>query len=187
MKVAVTGTLGAGKTTVCRFFKELGAYSISSDTIVHQLLSTKTETGQRVITLLGEEIIVEGQIDRDKIATLVFKNEKKLESLEKIVHPEVLKELKKTYSKISKHPFPLFIAEVPLLFESGLNHFFDTIITVVSNTKRGEREIKMEKERKQRMLSQEELIKRSDIILENNGSMRDLNTQVQKTYKQLTQ
>ena len=76
-KVAVTGGLSCGKSSVCRIFKELGAYVVSADEIVHRLLSTKTNLGQQVISLLGKEIITNGKINRSTIAKKVFNDPNK--------------------------------------------------------------------------------------------------------------
>jgi dephospho-CoA kinase len=88
-KIAVTGTLSSGKSTVCQLLKEFGAYVVSADEIVHRLLRVETEIGQKVIDLLGEEILSEGQIDRAKIAKKVFRNPQLLQALEQIIHPQV--------------------------------------------------------------------------------------------------
>lgn len=184
-KIAVTGTLGAGKTTVCQIFEELGAYYVSTDMIVHQLLSPTTKTGQKVIALLGNEIVVEGRIDRDKIAKCVFNNADLLDQLEYVIHPQVLKELEKEYLKISKTQAPLFVAEVPLLFESGFDKFFDATIAVVSDQGRENKKIMMTKERKARMLPKQVLINRCDYVLENNGSIDELKQHVQNLFNQL--
>ena len=71
-KIAVTGGLAAGKTTVCQLFKELGAYVVSADEIVHQMLSPDTVVGQQVVSLLGSDIVSGLGIDRKKIAAKVF-------------------------------------------------------------------------------------------------------------------
>ena len=181
-KIAITGTLGAGKTTVCRLFEKLGATCVSTDTIVHKLLSPTTKIGQKVIALLGNEIVVEDRIDRDEIAKRVFKNRALLDQLERLIHPEVLKELERKYLEANS----LFIAEVPLLFEAKFETFFDTTIAVVSDVQRESTTI-MTKERKARMLPQESLINRSDLVLENNGTIDELKTHVQTLYNQLIQ
>ncbi len=85
-KVAITGGLSCGKSSVCRYFKELGAYVISADEIVHQLLIPTNELGQEVIALLGKDIAVNGTIDRSMIAKKVFENKTLLLSLEKLIH-----------------------------------------------------------------------------------------------------
>ena len=114
-KVAITGGLSCGKSSVCRLFKELGAHVVSADEIVHQLLSSTKRLGQQVIELLGDDIVVDGKIDRNIIAKKVFEDKILLHSLEKLIHPVVLNEIEKQYQQISNQgTFPLFIAEIPL-------------------------------------------------------------------------
>ena len=129
-KVAITGGLSSGKSTVCHLFKELGAYVVSADEIVHQLLSPETTLGQQVINLLGNEVVKNGNFDRKAIAGRVFQNDALLRQLETLLHPAVDAEMKKQYDKI-KDKDSLFIAEIPLLFEAGYKtDWFDVIITV---------------------------------------------------------
>ncbi len=186
-KIAITGSLGAGKTTACQFFEQLGACYISTDIIVHQLLSPKTETGQKVIVLFGNEVVVDGRIDRDKIAQRVFDNADLLDQLEEIIHPQVLKELERKYLEISKNQDSLFVAEVPLLFEAGFDKFFDKSIAIISDTRRESKKIMMTKERKARMLPQKIVMNRSDFVLENNGTIDELKQNVKTLYNQLIQ
>src|SRR5580700_5876146 len=94
-KIAVTGGLAAGKTTVCQIFKELGAYVVSADEIVHQLLSPGTTVGQQVIKLLGSDIISGQELDRKKIAAKVFFQRDLLHLLEEIIHPAVFDEIER--------------------------------------------------------------------------------------------
>ena len=108
----MTGGLASGKSTVCRILKELGAYTVDADTIVHQLLSPKNAVGSKVIQLLGTNIITEDQIDRTKVANIVFKQPKLLTALEKILHPEVQKAIDREYDQI--------MSEVPLFVEKCL-------------------------------------------------------------------
>lgn len=67
-KIAVTGGIASGKTTVCHLFEELGAYCVSADEIVHQLLFTTTPVGKAVVDLLGPEIVVDESLCRERIA-----------------------------------------------------------------------------------------------------------------------
>ena len=118
-KIAITGGLSCGKSSVCRIFKELGAYVISADEVVHQLLSPTTNLGRQVISLLGADIVVDKQIDRSKIAKKVFKQPALLQSLENLLHPAVRDEIEKQYQQIANQPSPpLFVVEIPLLFET---------------------------------------------------------------------
>ena len=71
-KVAVTGGVASGKSVVCQFFKECGAYVVDADAIVHRLLSSDTAIKEQIIHLLGTEIVVGTQIDRKKLAEIVL-------------------------------------------------------------------------------------------------------------------
>lgn len=133
-KVAVTGGVASGKTTVCSILKEAGAYVVNTDEIVHRLLSPETVVGKQVIHLLGTEIVSGKQIDRKKIANLVFSNPEKLHHLEALLHPSVRQEVEQHYAMAQKNPqFRLFVAEVPLLYEAHMEPFFDTILTVTAD------------------------------------------------------
>ena len=96
-KIAVTGNVASGKSTVCLFLKECGAYVVNADSIVHKLLSPETTLGKSIINLLGYDVIIDGQFDRRAIAEKVFKDYSLLKDLEKILHPEVQKEINKEY------------------------------------------------------------------------------------------
>mgnify|MGYP000473364418 CR=1 FL=1 len=192
-KVAVTGGLSSGKSSVCRFFKELGAYVISADEIVHQLLTPQTPLGQQVVDLLGNDIIVDGKIDRSKTASKVFNNAKLLKGLEDLLHPAVRKKTQEEYQKaLTKGDASLFVVEIPLLFETGNEKEYDATIAVISDPKAsmerfyystgyGEDEYKR---RMARQLSPEEKSKRAHFIIHNNGSLADLKNAVTNIYHQ---
>ncbi len=186
-KIAITGLPAAGKTTVCRLFEALGAYVVDTDKIVHQFLSPTHQIGQKVILLLGEEIVVEGRIDRERVANQVFSNPSLLKKLEGIIHPEVQKELDNKYLDASNKNYTLFIAEVPLLFEGGFEVYFDQVITVVADERECEKRMKKKQfqTRRARMLSQDEKARRADFVIENNGSMVALETSVKTLFNQL--
>lgn len=182
-KVAVTGGLSCGKSSVCRFFKELGAYVVSADEIVHQLLSPNTDIGQQVINLLGNDIVINGKIERGIIANKVFNNHALLLSLEKLLHPAVLSEIEKQYQQAKvKQQVPLFIAEIPLLFEADGQGNFDLIIDVWSDPEVCRQRFKATtgydadeyNKRMSRQLPPEEKAKRADIIINNTGNLQDL-------------
>ena len=132
-KIAVTGALAAGKTTVCKIFKELGAYVVSADEIVHQLLSPGTDVGQQVASLIGSDIISGNTFNRKKIAAKVFSQPDLLTALERIVHPVVFNEIEKQYQQVSQEgKCPLFVAEIPLLYETNNEGNFDGVISVLA-------------------------------------------------------
>lgn len=194
-KVAVTGGLSCGKSSVCRFFKELGAHVVSADEIVHQLLIPTKTLGRQVIALLGKDIIVEGKIDRSIIAKKVFEDQALLRSLEKLVHPVVLNEIEKEYQQIENHGnTPLFIAEIPLLFEVGSERFFDATIAVWAEPETCIQRFMAttgydENEYFKRMANQmpaDEKAKRADYVINNSGNREQLQKAVVNLFSKLT-
>lgn len=186
-KVAVTGSIASGKTTVCHFFQELGAFVISADTIVHQLLTPSNPIGQRVIALFGDEIVVEGKIEREEIAKRVFRDPSLLTKLEKLLHPEVQKVIETTFKQVSQHSFPLFVAEVPLLYEAGLESFYDAVIVVSANRDQARERFKGNdfEKRENRLIPLSEKILKADYLIENEGSLDLLRKSVIKTFNRL--
>jgi len=187
-KIAVTGGLSSGKSTVCRFLKECGGFIVDSDVIVHQLLSPDTAVGQRVIGLLGLTVVTGNQIDRKKIAKLVFSNPEKLRALETILHPAVKEEIEAQYIQVKNNPaYTFFVAEIPLLYEAKMEKFFDTVIAVVSDTVIAKKRFKGEDfdERMSRQESQTKKAAKANFTLVNNGDLAALKQAVFKLASQL--
>jgi len=196
-KIAVTGGLSCGKSSTCHYFKELGAYVVSSDDIVHQLLSPATNLGQQVVNLIGPDIVVNHQIDRSLIAKKVFQNPKLLKSLEQILHPAVGIELEKLYQRVkAENKVLLFVAEIPLLFEVNGSQFFtyDYSVAVIADPdickSRFQKVAGSNKDeyqaRANRQLSLEEKAQKADYVIVNNGTLQDLREAVAKIFKLIT-
>ena len=192
-KVAVTGGLSCGKSSVCRIFKDLGAYVVSADDIVHQLLTPETIPGKKVIELIGSDIVVDHQLDRSKIAQKVFGNLHLLKSLEQILHPAVRDEIEKYYQQaVREGKATLFVAEIPLLFEAFSSCYPITIavtadkeacirrFTQSSGYNREEYEKRMA-----RQLTPEEKAQRATYVIPNDGTMADLRQAVIEVYNKL--
>lgn len=194
-KVAVTGGIACGKSTFCSYLMELGAYVVSADRIVHQLLSLDTTLGTNIVKLLGSDVVVDNQINRDAIAKTVFNNPKLLRALEGIIHPAVFKQIDKEYEQIcKKKTYSLFIAEIPLLFEVGAEKYFDCTVAVVADEalcrKRyvaatGKTEEEYHK-RSSEQLAQQEKAANADFVVLNNGNLKDLHNEAKKIYDELT-
>ncbi len=185
-KIAITGGVASGKTTVCQFFKELGAYVVNADAIVHELLKPNTDLGQQIIRQLGPEVFKNGQICRKALAEKVFKDPKKLKRLEELLHPVVLQKIEEHYRRaLKEETYSSFVVEIPLLYEIGAESFYDCVITVLAEEteakKRFERagfEKAEYENRMRRQLRPEEKAAKSHYTIHNNGSLEQLYTQV---------
>lgn len=195
-KIAVTGGLSAGKTTVCQVFKELGAYVVSADEIVHRLLSPGTIIASQVAELIGSDMSSAGQLDRAAIAAKVFSQPDLLSALEKILHPAVFNEIERRYQQVSQQKeHRLFIAEIPLLYEAEAEKHFDTVISVRANRELCRKRFMEQthsspqeyEQRMRRQISPEIKAKKAHYVIENNGTLEQLKHSVNNLYPQLIQ
>jgi dephospho-CoA kinase len=187
-KIAITGGLASGKTTVCQFFKELGAFTVNADAVVHELLDPHTDLGQQIIRQFGSDIVKNGQISRRTLADKTFKDPKKLEKLEELLHPAVLQKIEEFYTAAcNQGAFSAFVVEIPLLFEIGAEKHFDMIVTILTdetNAKKRFTQAGFQKTeydlRMNRQLKPEQKAAQSNYTIHNNGSLEDLQSEVIK-------
>ncbi|MEZ5315408.1 MAG: dephospho-CoA kinase [Chlamydiales bacterium] len=192
-KVAVTGSICSGKTTLGLFFEELGACFINSDAIVHKLLKPTTPVGRKVIDLLGTEIVDGNDLNRKEIASRVFRDLPLLEKVEKAIHPAVQEVIETKYQKVSQTSCPLFIVENPLLFESNQQELYDVIIVVIGNREVSQRrflistpyDIAEFERRDKRLIPIAQKCKQANFVVENFGSRSDLYFLAKKLFKDL--
>jgi dephospho-CoA kinase len=176
-KIAVTGNVASGKSSICRYFKQLGAFVVDADKIVHDLLSSKTSVGQTIIKFLGNDILDKGEISREKVADKVFSDIKKLKKLEAIIHPMVFEEIENLYNLANKEEkYLFFVVEIPLLFETQQEKFYDYVIVVTKEKKK----TKKFDVRENRLIDIDDKIKKADFVITNNSSFTMLKRQVTK-------
>lgn len=193
-RTAVTGGLSCGKSSVCRILKELGAQVVSADAIVHQLLSSNIELGQQVIDLLGDDIVVDGKIDRAKVADIVFNDPESLEALEDVLHPHVYERIEKEYRELQDRLGTfLFVAEVPLLYETQGEKAFDHVVAVIADReiclerfieKTDEDEEAFENRMSEQMTMEEKAMK-ADYVIINNSGLAELKEVVTELFDEL--
>lgn len=194
-KLAITGGLSSGKTTVCHLFKDLGAFVVSADEIVHNLLVPNSIIGQKIIQLFGPNIVENNSLNRKKIAQQAFLDVRLLKALEALIHPVVYIEIEKEYQHAKQSgKYPLFIAEIPLLYELFKQDEFDIVITVTANLsicqerfiKQTHQTIREFEQRMAQQIDPENKARKSDYVIKNNGSLAHLKDQVTKLYSLLT-
>ena len=129
--VALTGGIGAGKSTVAQFFAELGALVIDADQLARMAIERGSDGFADVMLRFGDEIIVNGDIDRKKLAEIVFSDPEARKDLEAIIHPRVQALFAEAVADLDIDD--ILIYEIPLLVETGAAAKFDYIITVESD------------------------------------------------------
>jgi dephospho-CoA kinase len=129
--VALTGGIGSGKSTVAQNFAELGALVVDADQLARMVIERGTEGFAEVLLRFGEEIILNGDIDRKKLAEIVFSDQVARKDLETIIHPRVQALFAEAVADLDHDD--ILIYEIPLLVETGAAEKFDFVITVESD------------------------------------------------------
>ncbi len=180
--VAITGGIGAGKSTALECFRRHGAATVSSDEIVHHLIATDPEVKRALVERLGEEILGEdGVPDRDRIARRVFRDQSALDFLERLLHPLVSREYLAWREQLAALPSPpkVCVTEVPLLYEVGAESRFDKVVVVTAPRKlREARRGGWKDDRESRLLPDREKVARADFSYVNTGTPDELDAWV---------
>jgi dephospho-CoA kinase len=180
--VAITGGIGAGKSTALASFRRHGAATVSSDEIVHHLLASDPEVKEALVERLGEDILgADGAPDRERIAFRVFKDRDALDFLEKLLHPLVSREYLTWREQLAALPNPprVCVTEVPLLYEVGGEKRFDKVVLITAPSKlREARRGGKKDDREARLLPDREKAKRADFVYVNTGTPEELDAWV---------
>jgi dephospho-CoA kinase len=188
--VAITGGIGAGKSTALASFRHHGAATVSSDEIVHHLIANDPEVRSALVERLGEEILGEdGKPDRERIAFRVFRDRDALDFLEKLLHPLVSREYLAWREQLAELPSPpaVCVTEVPLLYEVGADERFDKVVVITAPSKlREARRGGRTDDRESRLLPDKEKAKRADFTYVNTGTPEELDAWVAGVMETLT-
>ena len=177
LTIGLTGGIAAGKSTALEAFERLGAATISSDAVVHELLESEPLLG-RLTERWGEDVARDGGVDRARVGEIVFADPEQLSWLEAQVHPLVGERIGAFLASLPEET-EIAVVEVPLLFESEMEGVFDTSVAVVTSdeVRRARAEARghtLVGEREARQLGQDEKAARAAHVIENDGSVEDL-------------
>jgi dephospho-CoA kinase len=177
LTIGLTGGIAAGKSEALAAFERLGAATITSDAVVHELLDSEPLMG-RLAERWGDDVVAGGRVDRARIGEIVFAEPDQLSWLEAQVHPLVGERIGAWLAALPADA-RLAVVEVPLLFESGMDGVFDATVAIVTSdeVRRARAEARghtLVGEREARQLSQEEKAGRAAHVIANDGSLEDL-------------
>lgn len=208
LKVGLTGGIAAGKSVVGEMFAGLGAHVIQADHIGHQLMQPGEAVYQEVIEHFGAGILnPDGTVNRSRLAEAAFgrgnstgssTTSSRIDELNKIVHPAVLKRQAEWMEEIGRsEPAAIAIVEAALILEAGAAHQFDRLVVVAcrpeQRIERWARKLQVDNETAQRevarrmaaQLSDEEKIKMADYVIDNSGALGATTAQVRSVFTKL--
>lgn len=177
LTIGLTGGIAAGKSEALAAFERLGAATISSDAVVHELLDSEPLLG-RLTERWGAEVAPGGRVDRAQVGEVVFADPGELRWLEAQIHPLVGERIGSWLGSLPAGT-EIAVVEVPLLFETEMEKVFDTTVAVVTadEVRRVRAEARghaLVDEREARQLAQEEKATRAEHVVENDGTVEDL-------------
>jgi len=188
LTIGLTGGIAAGKSEALAAFGRLGAATISSDAVVHELLETEPLLS-RLRERWGADVVPNREVDRNRIGSIVFADPEELRWLEAQIHPLVGERIGGWLAALPGDA-EVAVVEVPLLFESGMEGVFDTTVAVVASDevrreRAAERGHALVDEREARQLAQTEKASRAEHVVENDGSVEDLERELSALVEKL--
>ena len=191
-KIGIAGTIASGKTTFCILLKRRGFPVFNSDRYASMCLHEGHSAVEKLVDAFGQGIIDEhGDVDRKKLADVVFHDEEKRQLLNSITHPYIIAGMEHFFSSHTDLPFAF--AEVPLLFEAGLADKFDEVIVVTCTKETAIRRMMEDRDYSEEeanarygaQINAEKQIEMADIVIHNDGTMQDLDHEVNLLLRRL--
>ena len=195
ISAGLTGGIGSGKSTAAALFASLGAVTINSDEIGRDMMKPGTVVYDRIVSGFGNDVVdANGQLDRAKLAEIVFHDLDKLKHLNAIVHAPVLREIdRRIQFERAKNPQAVVVVESAVLFEAGQERRFDKMIVAwctpeqqverfVSRSRMAEADVRA------RMAAQmpgDEKKRRADFVIDTSSSLADTERQVKEVFAKL--
>jgi dephospho-CoA kinase len=188
--VGLTGGIAAGKSEALAALERLGAATLSSDAVVHEILTTD-DARDELVARLGPDVAPGGKVDRDAVGALVFERPEERKWLEGYLWPKVGERIVSWRKELDAGDPPrAAVVEVPLLFESGMEAAFDHTIAVVAEDDLRSRRMEARghtgvASRESRQLSQDEKAQRADFSVRNDGTIDELEEDLSRVLERM--
>jgi dephospho-CoA kinase len=186
--VGLTGGIGAGKSEALGAFERFGAATLSTDRVTHDLYGDD-EVRSALVDRWGEDVAPGGEVDREKVGAIVFEDPGELGWLESVIHPRVGTHVLEWRQGLGPE-VEVAVIEVPLLFEAAMEDAFDATVAVVASDEIRDRRLRERGQgglegREERQLDQAEKEQRADHVIRNDGSLQELESEVNRLMDQL--
>jgi len=191
--LGVTGGLGSGKSTACKFLAEKGAYVMDADLIAKQLMENDPQVRDEIIAAFGNDVYKNGKLDTQKLAHRAFASETDQRVLNDIVHPRVVDYFQQEVDKM-RDKYDLIVLDAPLIFESGFDSRLDHTLLIYTKYK-----YRLERALRRGNLTREDILRRielqmpeedkrelAEFVIENNGTEEQLKSAIEELYDKLT-
>jgi dephospho-CoA kinase len=192
--IGLTGGIASGKSTVSAILRRLGAKIIDADALARQIVEPHQPAWNEIVNTFGEEILQsDGTLDRKKLRKLVFDEPHARKQLEDITHPRIRRLAQEKIAESAATGAPLVVYEAPLFFETGIHVWLRPVILVASDTATQKRRLQerdnlTDEEIEQHLKAQmslEEKRKLADYVVENNGTVEELERAVERTVQKV--
>lgn len=190
--VGLTGGIGSGKSTVAEMLRKRGAVVVDADELAREAVAKGTPGYERVLGEFGRELLrPDGDLNRERLAEIVFADEKRRRDLESIVHPEVQRRIAGVVREHADSS-DVLVLDSPLLIETGSHEFVDVVVLVVADTEtqtarlaaRG-MSVEDASDRIDAQLDLGEKAKVADVLIDNGGSLGELELQVDRLWRDI--
>ena len=189
IKFALCGNIASGKSTVQRFLEAQGYKVLDTDKVTHNLLTVKNDELFKAFEKF--DVFKNREFSREKLGKLVFANNEIKKKLEEILHPQIRGKIEEFFEQ-NKNEKYLFVG-IPLLFEANMADLFDKIIFIYADDDirlkrllhRNGYSLEYAKARLNSQMRQEEKVQKSDYVINNNGSIEELNYKLIKLFEQI--
>ena len=189
LEIGLTGGIGSGKSTVSTGLVDRGAVLIDADAIVRELQQPGKPVFEKMVERWGEKILSdEGELNRQAVADIVFKDSEELLALNEIVHPLVREEIARLRDTYAGGGAPI-ILDIPLLIESGYEDLNGIIVVDLIPEEAIRRLVAYrgfsEDDAKNRISNQvkrEDRIEKADFVVDNNGDLNSLNEEIDRAW-----
>jgi dephospho-CoA kinase len=192
--IGLTGGIGSGKSTVAKLLAEMGAVVMDADKVGHEVFQPGTEGWKDVVNTFGSEILTDyGEINRKKLAEIVFNNPEALSKLNQIIHPRAHDLVKSRLNDYRKQGVEVVVLEVVLLIEAKWTDLVDEVWVIIASEDKVVNRLKqqrgMSKEeilvRISSQMSNDERVKYADVVIRNDDDIDKLKLNIKELWKNI--